>query len=220
PEFKLAEWGVNQDGWRRCFFNGIGWIGTDYGVGWEVFQVLRENGDAFATLHPEPLVATLQSHVLANRFPAAGKVVYTLYNKNSTAVAGDLLTVPGAPGCHYVELRYDRPVTARHDRGRDTLALDVLPTDVVCLAQLPSLLQARAEGGVVRIRVTGKADKGVLWAFLDRDDSHLLQPTGRPVPVRDGVAELNVREVFGRDGRVILKLVRDQHLLDEVVLGA
>ena len=44
-----------------------------------------------ASLQPEPHVATLVQGLLADRFPADGKLVYTLYNKLGAPVTGEAI---------------------------------------------------------------------------------------------------------------------------------
>jgi len=228
PEFKLAEWGESNDGPRRCFFNGIGIDWNNCRQPWNkeqrqyiirTGQVFRECGDAFATLKPEPLVPTLVTGVLSNRFASEDKVVHTLYNKRTDAVEGPVIEVPAREGCHYVELVQDRSVDstpAAEDRNR--LSLRLPPQDVLCLAQLPRRLHARRDEHRVTVRVD-EPTKGLrLYAFFGRDDSHLHKHSGREIKLTKGQGGLNVPEAGRRGRKVILKLLQGYYLVDELVL--
>ncbi|MBM3476138.1 MAG: hypothetical protein FJX75_22945, partial [Armatimonadetes bacterium] len=140
PEVWFADWGVGDDptGWRRCFFNGIGisqWP-SDYTA--RTCRVMRENAEAFASLHPEPLIPTEQTGVFANRFPLESKVVCTLYNRNADTVSGPLLRVPHRKGRHYVDLLTGAEVGFTVDGASAVLSAEVPPNEVVAIGQLPS----------------------------------------------------------------------------------
>jgi hypothetical protein len=219
PEFKLAEWGANSDGARRCLFNGIGFIGHDYGGAADVLQTLRENGDAFATLRPEPHVATLVKGLLANRFPVDGKLVYTLYNKSGAPVAGEAIEVEALPDRHWVECLDDVEVSARPaGEGRQRLSLNLPAGSVACVSRLQRLLdvQTTAAGAVV-VTVPRKAPAARLLAYLDKDTG--LPADGREVELNDGRAALDATRLFGRRGKLILRLLHGSYLADEAIVA-
>jgi len=247
PEFKLAEWGANNDGARRCLFNGIGFIGHDYGGAADVLQTLRENGDAFATLQPEPHVATLVKGLLANRFPADGKLVYTLYNKSGAPVTGEAIEVlevprsrirensevhrggerPAQPpdshesgyGWHWVECLSDAEVAATPAaEGRERLSLNLPPGSVACVSRLQRLLAVqKTAAGTVPVTVSHLAPAARLWAYLDKDTG--LPADGREVKLSDGRAVVDVDQLFGRRGKLILKLLHGSYLADEAIVA-
>jgi hypothetical protein len=218
PEFKLAEWGANSDGARRCLFNGIGFIGHDYGGAADVLQTLRENGDAFATLRPEPHVATLVKGLLANRFPVDGKLVYTLYNKSGAPVTGEAIEVEALPGRHWVECVSDVEATARPvGEGRQRLSLNLPAGSVACVTRFQRLLDVRkTAAGAVVVTVPRKAPAGRLLAYLDKDTG--LPADGREVALTDGRAEVDASQLFGRRGKLILKLLHGSYLVDEAII--
>jgi hypothetical protein len=218
PEFALAEWGTNDDGPRRCLFNGIGFIGKDYGGVDETLQTLRENGDAFATLQPEPHAATLVPGLLANRFPTAGKVVVTLYNKPGAPVAGEVLEVDARPGWHWVECLEDAEAIARPvGEGCERLSLSLEAGAVACLTRVERLLTVEPTAGGAAVTLARKTEGTRLVAYLDTDTG--LPADGREVELKGGRAEVDANRLFGRKGKLILKLMRGVHLADEAIAG-
>jgi hypothetical protein len=219
PEFKLAEWGANSDGSRRCLFNGIGFIGHDYGGAADVLQTLRENGDAFATLQPEPHVATLVEGLLANRFPVDGKLVYTLYNKSGALVAGEAIEVESLPGGHWVECLSDVDVGAQPaGEGRQRLSLNLQTGSVACVSRLHRLLSVERIGATaVTVTVSRKAPAARLVAYLDTDTG--LPADGREVKVSNAMVVVDVDQLFGRRGKLILKLLAGSYLVDEAIIA-
>jgi len=152
PEFKLAQWGDSGDGPNRCFFNGIG---SPYHWATDFYTILHENADAFTGLQPEPLVATTRDRLLANRFPAGEKVVYTLYNKTGQAVDEDALRVERRDGRHYVDLRAGRNLAgADNDDGR-RVRVQLEPGEVTAIADLPRLIEAERTPDGLKFKVLG-----------------------------------------------------------------
>jgi len=219
PEFKLAEWGANNDGSRRCLFNGIGFIGHDYGGAADVLQTLRENGDAFATLQPEPHVTTLFTGLLANRFPGDGKLVYTLYNKSGAPVTGEAIEVEALSGWHWVECQSDVEAAARPaGEGRQRLSLNMAAGSVACASRLQRLLAVqKTAAGAVAVTVSRQAPASRLVAYLDKDTG--LTADGCEVELKDGRAEVDASQLFGRRGKLILKLLHGSYLADEAIVA-
>lgn len=146
PEFKLAEWGDSKDGPNRCFFNGIGGGGKDQIRG----QVFKENGDAFASLHPEPLVKTKIQKVLANKFEIPTKTVYTIYNKLDKVIDCEIIEVDIAHGYHWVELVYDNPVEMRQELviSKDVISAKIAANSTICIAKLPEIIHSEYNDGM------------------------------------------------------------------------
>ena len=222
PEFKLAHWGQSEDAPRRCFFNGIG---IDWGVGGVDYlqktgQVLRENGDAFASTKIEPLVETKVQNVLANKFPIEGKTVYTIYNKNDKVVDREIIEVNPYEGYHSVELLYDNEVNSRSElfKSKRTLALKIMANDVVCVAQFPEIIQTEKKDNDILISLKKEVKDSKLIAYLDVDTSHLGMKDGKIINLQNGQAVINTEKLFGRKGKVILKLLQGYYLVDEVIV--
>lgn len=223
PEFKLAEWGDAKDGPHRCFFNGIG---IDWGAGSidylrQTGQVLKENGEVFASTDIEPLVETRAKNILVNRFKGKEKTLYTVYNKSGSAFDGELLDVDPKSGTHWVELLNDNPLVVRMElvKSTEVVALNIAAGEVLCMARLPVVITAGLDKGVITVSLAG-SDKCKLYAFMDKDTSQMLVNDGKLIEVKDNKAQINLAETFGRSGKVILKLVNDNgKLVDEVILN-
>lgn len=217
PEFKLAQWGESNDGERRCFFNGIG---KDSGCGQDADQVMKENGDALATLKPEPLVETKVKGLLANKFPIESKTLYMLYNKTPQTIKGEIMEVEPRPGTHFVELLRDEELAFRNElaRSRDVFTAEIKAGEVVCVAQLPKIITAEADGETVRVSLAREIQNTTLVAFVDRDSSYKGFGDGKVIELSEGKGEIEPRKVFGHKGKLILKLYADGYLVDQTIL--
>jgi hypothetical protein len=216
PEVWFADWGVGDDptGWRRCFFNGIGisqWPG-DYTA--RTCRVMRENAEAFASLHPEPLIPTERTGVFANRFPQASKVVYTVYNRNAEAVGGPLLRVPHRRGRHYVDLLTGAEVAHAVDGASAVLSADVPSNEVVAIAQLPAMLAVTRDGPRLTVRLTRTVPQPRL-VLLTNDDPDDL---GRTLELSRGSAEVDLTTVPAAVPTVRARLFSGLELADEVAV--
>jgi hypothetical protein len=151
PDFKTIEL-VSEEGMqddlasvRAAFFNGEGlYLSGNAGAFTpgcralirKTHALLREHADAFTSLEPEPLVSTLQGAVHANRFPAARRVVWTLYNAGTQPVAGPVLSVPHRPGARYRDAWNGRDLAPRlTDDGQAELGPVVGAGDAGCVVQ-------------------------------------------------------------------------------------
>jgi hypothetical protein len=97
------------------------------------YAILHKHRDAFTTLEPEPLFPTEQGGVFANRFPAVGKTVYTLYNSRHSTVYGPLLRVRHREDVSYFDAWRDRPAKFARDGDDDVISLEVGPHGAGCV---------------------------------------------------------------------------------------
>lgn len=222
PEFKLLEWGPSDDMERRCFFNGIGICSYPLSGFVEMTgQVLKENGDAFASLSPEPLIDSNVANVLVNKFPIAAKVLYTVYNKNINDVNGvPIIEVDSRQATHYVELTDDNIITATPgENSKDQLAFRIKAGQVLCVAQLPQVIQATRNSNVVSISLSSFTGSETLVAFFNYDSSAYGFGDGMLVSLTNGQGQFTVPAQFV-NAKIILKLYSGDLLLDELVMGA
>lgn len=221
PEVKLAEWGETADTFpidsRRCFFNGVGiargdLVGnqTDYLA--KTGQVLRENGNAIASLSPVPFVETKKDYLYANKFPTAEKTVYTVYNKNDSVLEGDLIAVEHKDGFHYVEFFYDEEISAKPEGQQAVLSFKILPLDVICIGRLPKILEVNETKGLFTVKMNGNFKRPQLYYFWDNDAPNL----GTPVTLKDNAGEFKIDEKV-KKGKLIIKLFDGEILVDEVI---
>ncbi|HST43651.1 MAG TPA: formylglycine-generating enzyme family protein, partial [Luteimonas sp.] len=100
-----------------------------------------------------------QAGVFASRFPAAGHVVWTLVNRNESAMAGEQISVRHVDGTQYFDLWNGLPLDARIEQGE---AVVELPLEAHGFAALLAVLPGAALEG--------------LDAFLARMRGHAATP--------------------------------------------
>ncbi len=128
---------------KKSFFHGNGvWL-KGHARSWypsevrefirRAHAVLRAHSGAFQSQDAEPLVATLNPAVLANRFSTASETVYTLYNESYRTVRGPVLGVPVGLGRRsWTELLSGRTLEAC--AGGAALCLEIGPHEVAAVA--------------------------------------------------------------------------------------
>jgi hypothetical protein len=218
PSVKLAEWGRSERHVNRYFFNGMGWdLGTgDRALSRILGTILQENSDAISTMTPEPLVATSHPELLANRFDAADKIVYTFYNVGDTSITG-FVNEPAPFDGHYVELVGDFEIGSA---ASGTPELTIAPETVRAVVLFKNILSASETGGNVVVSVPEAFRQAELRVYADADDSHMLASKGVDIDLVDGVAEFAVSETFpNRPRRLILKLFQDGYQCDQSTLN-
>jgi hypothetical protein len=125
------------------FFNGEGL----YDVSWFLYASphldrMRKSlalqvkyADCFTSEQPEPLVPTLRAHLHANRFPGAGRTLWTLYNALYRTTRGEVLAVPHASGATYEDVWNNRPLQPRIENGQAYLETVLPPQGLGCIVQ-------------------------------------------------------------------------------------
>ncbi len=217
PSVKLAEWGSSERHINRYFFNGMGW---DFGTGDRALSrvlgnILKANSDAIQTMTPEPLVPTSHPGLLANRFDAPGKIVYTLYNVHDQGITA-FISEPAPFEGHYVELVDDVEISPD---GTGQMQLTMAPETVKAVVLLRNILEVSQTGGKVVVSVPEEFASSELLVYADVDDSHLLSSKGIAMSLNDGSAEFTVEQTFDfHPRRLIIKLQEDGYLQDQRVL--
>jgi hypothetical protein len=216
PELKVLVFGLDpEDGGRRAFFNAVGQDRSSLqGEALRYFnrthRVLIENGDAAGTMYPEPLIPTLQAGLMANAFPGDSKRLWTLCNRNSTVVKGELLAVEVKKDVHYVEALNDVPLLSAIKSGKMIISGDIEPQQVICIVELPKILNAQLSGKTLKISVN-KQDSGLHVEFFVGEDD---QDKVSKLYLEEGKCEAQISS----SGNIIVKLIRDKYLLDQVII--
>ncbi len=216
PELKFSLFGFDKaDGGKRAFFNAVGQ--GHAGASAETVRyitrthrVLRENGDAVNTLCPEPLVPTLQNGLQANAFPGEHKRVWTLWNRTSEAIQGELLAVVPRKNVHYMEMLHDVPLDALNRSGQTIISGRLEAGEVICIAELPPMLRASVKGETLTVHVNGHSPDMRLAYFTGPDDQHLA----KDLPLKSGSGSAHVPKAE----KLIVKLIKGNYLLDQIVL--
>ncbi len=97
------------------------------------YRILHKHRDAFTSLEPVPLVPTEMGGVWANKFPAAGKTVYTLYNARHHTLRGEMLRIPHEEGVSCYDEWKQSPAAVRRDGKEAVVTLEIGPNDVGCV---------------------------------------------------------------------------------------
>lgn len=133
----------NQSRLKTIFFNGEALMDCT----WRLFndrvrawlskgiQIEREYADCFTTREPAMLVPTEKQHVYANRFPARGRTLWTLYNGNYTTVRGVVLSVEHLKGARYRDAWNGRDLKPKIAAGRALIELELAPQQLGCIVQ-------------------------------------------------------------------------------------
>ena len=219
PRFKISAWGSSSRHAKRCLFNGIG---MDMGGAEDrdeerlYAHAMKENGDAFATFEPEPIVRSAPEKLLVNRFPAPEKVAYTFYNTDQKTLTGGVMEKTPFPGGHFVDVIRDEAVAMNGD-GHPVVTL--APESVTLVVCFPKVLTVNktAAGHYAFAFDRTKGDEVVICE--DADDEMFLAPRSRCLTLKNasGTGEYRVRGAQSR--KLIFKLKKDGYLVDEVVVG-
>ncbi len=216
PEVKVIVFGFEEeDGGKRAFFNAVG---QDRGAAsssairymTRTHRVLIENGDAVNTLHPEPLIPTLQEGLMANAFPGESKRLWTLYNPNDDAIEGDLLEVETQQLVHYVEALEDTPLKFRHSGDKTIISGSVEPKEVISIVELPKRLNAGVIGNELKVKISDYEGDMRLEYYVGPDDLHKKFDAD----IKSGIA----RATIENHGKVIVKLYQGKYLLDQAIV--
>lgn len=128
PDFKVFQLNfynaMVDENWNRVkrpFFNGDCWWlqGNPYRQYDEHARatlkkccaICHQYVDCFTTMAPEPLVETLRPGLFANRFPAEGRALWTLYNATYVSLESPALAVGHVPGARYYDVWHDRELS-------------------------------------------------------------------------------------------------------------
>lgn len=138
---------INESSWHNLkfiFFNGQ----AHYDSFWDryesrgqefmdrAFRIKKQYADCFTSGHPEMLVATEQTGILANKWPGKRRTVWTLYNQRYHTARGRLLEVPDVKGATYLDLWDGKPLMPEVRGGQAYLSLEMDPQAVGAVAQI------------------------------------------------------------------------------------
>lgn len=151
------------------FFNAMGSIGSIYPLG--QMQILKDNGDAFSSTTPEPLIPTLVPQIYANRFSSANKTILMLLNASGAPASGGLIAAPATSGGRFVDLVSGSEVPV----VQGALSLSLAPGATACIAQLPQRISAIHTTTGWNITVQGASTAGDMTVVLSAADGRTLR---------------------------------------------
>jgi iron(II)-dependent oxidoreductase len=168
---QLAEGPLHRES-AVAFFNGYGaeintmrpgrpdWIAEELAFLGRTTKLLRENSSAFLDPAWEPLVATLEDGLWANRWRNGDKTVWTVFSLRPEGYKGPLVATEIPEGAHLVSLWNHQELEPVLRDGRSYAPVELAAFDaaslgtrlegsVDCLALFPTLLHVRADGEMV-----------------------------------------------------------------------
>ena len=153
PRHKIFDYQIweKHPEWR--LFNATGAFNREFSYREHERQMLKDNADAFGSLHAEPMIRSRIPLVYVNKFPAKDKTVWTVYNAANIPAKGALLDIPARKGTHLVDLYRYRNVKASTRGDKTVVAIELEPRSVTCIAQLPKLMDARSKGPELSVRL-------------------------------------------------------------------
>ena len=153
PRHKIFDYQIweKHPEWR--LFNATGAFNREFSYREHERQMLKDNADAFGSLHAEPMIRSRIPLVYVNKFPAKDKTVWTVYNAANIPAKGALLDIPARKGTHLVDLYRYRNVKASTRGDKTVVAIELEPRSVTCIAQLPKLMDARRKGPELSVRL-------------------------------------------------------------------
>lgn len=211
PECKLFE--SNHLGrdpeHKKKFWNGVACFNNVLPV--PFYNIYKDNADAYASRDCEALVPTLAKRVYANRFTVGGKTFFHLYNSTGKDYSGPVLKVAKPAGHHVFDMINCKELAA--EGSTPTVELSLKKDDVACVAILPALLEAKREGGLLRVSAKVKLDAQKL-SVCGLDGRSLLFQN-----LKDGENRINLSPVTkaGAPEQVVVKLLDANGLLLDIV---
>jgi hypothetical protein len=189
--------------WR--LFNATGAFNREWCYREHERQMLKDNADAFGSLHPEPMIRSNIPLVYVNKFPAEDKTVWTVYNASNAPVKGDLLEIPSRKDTHVVDLYRYRNVKTSTKGDNTIVPIDLEPQSVTCIAQLPKLMDAKRKGSELSIRLIEDLPHATI-RVTDTEGATMAEG-----PVENRACTLSIP---ADAGPFICKLYQNGHLAD------
>ena len=240
PEFgifrviQLAEGRIHRE-IAVSFFNGYGtelnimrpgrpdWIDEELAYLGRTTKILRENCTAFLSRDWVPLLATSVDSVWVNKWPAAGKTVYTIYSLRPEGISGPLFEVPVSKDSHFVDIWHHEELDTVAVGGKAYIPATLegfsrswLGTrregNVDCIAQLPRLLDVDLDQDSLIVNAQ-RGDSVFVWAGIPSYSC-------RSVRLAAGKIALSLRASLGRhEEKFVIQLFDKSGLLDERVVN-
>jgi len=159
---------------RKRFWNGVASFGKYYPT--NMYNILKENNDAFSSRDCEPLIPTPSKFIYANRFSAGRKTVFTIYNATGHSFFGSVLRVNLKSDEHIFDLLNCKE--ANYENG--AVKAFLLRDDVLCLVRLPITITVQRDGREIEVLVRGARQDWKL-ALCDKDGNRLVSQKARDV---------------------------------------
>ncbi|MGD0782270.1 MAG: hypothetical protein ABSA30_05355, partial [Candidatus Aminicenantales bacterium] len=218
-----------------AFFNGYGseintmrpgrpdWIEDSLRYLGRTTKILRENSSAFLDMNWAPLVSVLEDGLWANKWTAAGKIVYTIFNLRPEGFKGPFVETAVPAGAHLVSLWNHEDLKPVERGGLTYAPVDVaafkasdlgtrLEGSVDCVAVLPEILSGTLDGEILSVAAP-RAPSGSKIVVTAGDPSY----EARSVSYGTEARAIALHEPFGfRDEKFVVQLFDAKgEILDE-----
>ncbi len=178
-------------------------------------RTFHEHVTAFTAGEAEPHLPTREPGVYCNRFRAADKTVYTVWNHNAYPAAGAFVPVEVPSGSHVLDLLRHREAQPRRVAGTEHLVVSLSAKDVGVFAVVPALLRASFEGMWLRPDWSLVPEEAQVVAMLvDQHNGEVR--SGHVERGRESADFVALSEQGAH--RVVLRLLRAGEVLDELEL--
>ncbi|MGB9906384.1 MAG: formylglycine-generating enzyme family protein, partial [Candidatus Saccharicenans sp.] len=190
-------------------------------------KILRENHSAFSSQDWIPFYPVLEDGLWANCWPAADKIIFTVFNLKPEGYRGPLIPIKEKPGYHFVSLW--RHEELKPEKVADRLYLPAeleafsrhyldtrLEGSLDCLAALPEIIKARRYRDKIAIKLATKPVDGRLVVTPGNPS---YQAESAVFPASD--LEFSLWEHFkGKGEKVVIQLFSGEgELVDEAVIA-
>ncbi len=236
--FRVAD--VGEDVLHReisvAFFNGYGTElnlyrpggrGDEYEADLQYLArttfLLRRNSDAFLDSNWTPLIKSEADKVYINRWNAGGKTIFTVLNMDHLGYEGPLFSTGDTSGRHLVSLwRHEEldpavvngqlMATVRAEGWNQSYNGTRRESSVDCIALLPSLIKAEADGNRLHIKATIKGTVSVYKGMPGYGNKPIVFKSPLDTLLRTG-------DLPGTsEGKIVIELTEAGLLLDEKVI--
>ena len=98
------------------------------------------------------------------------------------------------------------------------MKVQIKASDVIVIGQLPKIIQARQDGEKIIVSLDKNMKDVKLLVFLNEDSISYGYKYGKDIPFKNGQAVIDSQQLFGSGGKIILKLLKGDHLIDERII--
>lgn len=240
PEFaiyrvaELYKEKINRE-YATSFFNGYGteinimapgqpdWVAEQYLFLGRTSRILRENTYNFTSRGYTPLIPTTADSIWVNKWEQDEKILFTIYSTIPQGYKGFLFEVAPNDSTHFVDLWHHRLLQPVNQNGQwrieamtESFPVYELGTNnegaVDCIAQLPIILNAEADGDLIKISTKRKKGEILLWAGMPEYGKE-------PAKLEAKEQQVIASKFFGRyEGDFVIQYLEDGILMDETIV--
>ena len=197
------------------------WAEEDYRFWGRTLMILRENTSNFVQQGFTPLIPTTADGIYVNKWPLAGKIVFTIFSLIPEGFDAPLFEIHPEEGYHYFDLWNHEPVTIDTIDGKyfarasvDGFSKQWLGTNnegaVGAVARLKEDLMVRQNGDWLTVSAM-RGDQFKIWPGNPAYDK-------TPLVLPAGEHRIRLTDHFGRyEGKFVVQAFTKNELSDEAV---